>query len=139
MPPLVNTPELRFQVDESRKFAVIEEVLARLEADGADVDRTDGARVSTPDGWWLLRASNTGADLVARAEVGAAPDHAVAARRGHVQADALDRAALDVYLRYNSTPRGIRVTHRRSVYVFRRAVIHRFPAVPEAKRKYSPY
>jgi phosphomannomutase len=68
MPKLVNTPELRFQVDESRKFQVIDEVLDRLEAEGADVNRTDGARVSTPDGWWLLRASNTQDVLVARAE-----------------------------------------------------------------------
>ncbi|QQV76986.1 phosphomannomutase/phosphoglucomutase [Sphingomonas aliaeris] len=68
MPALVNTPEMRFQVDESRKFAVVEEVLNRLEAEGADVDRTDGARVNTPDGWWLLRASNTQDVLVARAE-----------------------------------------------------------------------
>jgi len=68
MPAMVNTPELRFQVDESRKFAVIEEVLARLEASGAKVDRTDGARVNTEDGWWLLRASNTQDVLVARAE-----------------------------------------------------------------------
>ena len=68
LPTFVSTPELRFPVDESRKFAVIEEVLARLEAEGADVNRTDGARVTTPDGWWLLRASNTGAELVARAE-----------------------------------------------------------------------
>lgn len=68
MPAMVNTPELRFQVDEARKFAVIEEVLARLEAEGADVNRTDGARVNTPDGWWLLRASNTQDVLVARAE-----------------------------------------------------------------------
>jgi phosphomannomutase len=70
MPALVNTPELRFQVDESRKFAVVEEVLARLAAAGATVDRTDGARVSTRDGWWLLRASNTQDVLVARAEAG---------------------------------------------------------------------
>ena len=68
MPPMVNTPELRFQVDESRKFAAVEEVLARLEESGAEVDRTDGARVSTADGWWLLRASNTQDVLVARAE-----------------------------------------------------------------------
>jgi phosphomannomutase len=65
---LVNTPELRFQVDESRKFAVVEEVRARLTASGADVDATDGVRVSTADGWWLLRASNTQDVLVARAE-----------------------------------------------------------------------
>jgi phosphomannomutase len=68
MPNMINTPELRFQVDESRKFAVVDEVLARLEAEGANVNRTDGARVNTPDGWWLLRASNTQDVLVARAE-----------------------------------------------------------------------
>ena len=68
MPALVNTPEMRFQVDESRKFAVVDEVLDRLETQGAKVDRTDGARVSTADGWWLLRASNTQDVLVARAE-----------------------------------------------------------------------
>ena len=68
MPKMINTPELRFQVDESRKFAVVDEVLARLEAEGANVDRTDGARVNTADGWWLLRASNTQDVLVARAE-----------------------------------------------------------------------
>jgi phosphomannomutase len=68
MPELVNTPEMRFQVDESRKFAVVDEILDRLEAAGADVNRTDGARVNTPQGWWLLRASNTQDVLVARAE-----------------------------------------------------------------------
>ena len=68
MPQMINTPELRFQVDESRKFAVIDEVKARLAASGADVNDTDGVRVTTPDGWWLLRASNTQDVLVARAE-----------------------------------------------------------------------
>ena len=68
MPGVLNTPELRFQVDESRKFAAIEEVKARLAGTDADVDDTDGVRVTTPDGWWLLRASNTQDVLVARAE-----------------------------------------------------------------------
>ena len=68
MPALVNTPEMRFQVDESRKFAVPEEVKERLAAAGADVNATDGVRVTTDDGWWLLRASNTQDVLVARAE-----------------------------------------------------------------------
>ncbi|MEA3009355.1 MAG: phosphomannomutase [Sphingomonadales bacterium] len=68
MPPMINTPEMRFQVDESRKFPVVEEVLERLSSSGAQVDRTDGARVNTADGWWLLRASNTQDVLVARAE-----------------------------------------------------------------------
>jgi len=46
------------------------ETTKALAASGATVDRTDGARVNTPDGWWLLRASNTQDVLVARAEAG---------------------------------------------------------------------
>ena len=68
MPKTAATPEMRFQVDETRKFAVVDEVRDRLSADGAMVDATDGVRVNTPDGWWLLRASNTQDVLVARAE-----------------------------------------------------------------------
>lgn len=68
MAEMINTPEMRFQVDEARKFTVIDEVLARLKAENADVNDTDGARVNTADGWWLLRASNTQDVLVARAE-----------------------------------------------------------------------
>ncbi|GEO00238.1 phosphomannomutase [Novosphingobium sediminis] len=68
MPAMVNTPELRFAVDEARKFAVIDEVHARLVAEGADIVAIDGVRVTTPHGWWLLRASNTEAMLTARAE-----------------------------------------------------------------------
>jgi phosphomannomutase len=34
----------------------------------AEVNATDGVRVTTQDGWWLLRASNTQDVLVARAE-----------------------------------------------------------------------
>ena len=40
----------------------------RLARTDADVNDTDGVRVTTPDGWWLLRASNTQDVLVARAE-----------------------------------------------------------------------
>jgi len=74
MPAMVNTPEMRFQVDESRKFAAIDEVKARLAeasaktGSGLEVNDTDGVRVTTADGWWLLRASNTQDVLVARAE-----------------------------------------------------------------------
>ncbi len=68
LPQVINTPELRFNCDDVRKFAVIEEVAGRLKAAGANVNDADGVRVNTPDGWWLLRASNTQAVLVARAE-----------------------------------------------------------------------
>jgi phosphomannomutase len=93
MAPLVNTPELRFQVDEARKFGVIDEVLARLKSDGADVDNTDGARVTTPDGWWLLRASNTQDVLVARAEAGdqASLDRLLAQIDAQLAASGLER------------------------------------------------
>ncbi|MGH6898956.1 MAG: phosphoglucomutase/phosphomannomutase PgmG [Geminicoccaceae bacterium] len=68
MAPLVNTPEIRFDCPDEQKFAVVDRVKARLEAEGAAVNGIDGVRVTTADGWWLLRASNTQAVLVARAE-----------------------------------------------------------------------
>lgn len=99
MPAFVNTPEMRFQVDESRKFAVIDEVLERLKAAGADVNDTDGARVNTPDGWWLLRASNTQDVLVARAEARSQ--------------EALDRllAQIDAQLEASGLKRGPQAAH----------------------------
>jgi phosphomannomutase len=68
MAPLVNTPEIRFDCPDEQKFAVVERVKQRLEAEGTAVNGIDGVRVTTADGWWLLRASNTQAVLVARAE-----------------------------------------------------------------------
>ena len=68
LPPMVNTPELRFDCPDDRKFRVVEEVAGRLAGSGADVSDIDGVRVNTDAGWWLLRASNTQAVLVARAE-----------------------------------------------------------------------
>ena len=68
LPHVVNTPELRFNCNDHRKFAVIEEVAGRLRAAGSKMSDIDGVRVQTDDGWWLLRASNTQAVLVARAE-----------------------------------------------------------------------
>jgi phosphomannomutase len=68
LPQVINTPELRFNCPDTRKFAVVQEVKERLAAEGARVQDVDGVRVLTDDGWWLLRASNTQAVLVARAE-----------------------------------------------------------------------
>src|SRR4029453_14175678 len=50
IPVSVATPELTFQVNEASKFAVIDEVAARLAKEGANVNSTDGVRVKTDDG-----------------------------------------------------------------------------------------
>ena len=69
MPQMVNTPELRFDCPEDRKFKVVDEVRDRLKGiEGITVIDIDGVRVQSDDGWWLLRASNTQAVLVARCE-----------------------------------------------------------------------
>ena len=69
LPAMVNTPELRFDCPEDRKFQVIDEVKRRIrETPGLVIHDIDGVRVETEDGWWLLRASNTQAVLVARCE-----------------------------------------------------------------------
>jgi len=69
MPQMLNTPELRFDCPEERKFQIVEEVAARLKLiNGIKVFDIDGVRVLSNHGWWLLRASNTQAVLVARCE-----------------------------------------------------------------------
>ena len=79
LPQMGNTPEIRFDCAENRKFKVIEEVRARLRRDcarrahdkaapGLEGNDVDGVRVTTADGWWLMRASNTQAVIVVRAE-----------------------------------------------------------------------
>ena len=72
LPKLVNTPEVRFEVDEAEKFDIVPKILANMtenKPEGVfDIDNIDGIRVSTPDGWWLMRPSNTQSVLVARAE-----------------------------------------------------------------------
>lgn len=75
LPTLFNTPEVRFEVDESEKFELVPRVYASLkekiasgDLENVEIDDIDGVRVSTPDGWWLLRPSNTQNVLVARME-----------------------------------------------------------------------
>jgi len=69
MPHMLNTPEIRIDCAEARKFSVIEEVRKRLQGHtDMEINEIDGVRVTDEDGWWLLRASNTQAVLVARCE-----------------------------------------------------------------------
>lgn len=92
LPQVVNTPELRFDCADTRKFDVVQEVAERLRVQGADVTGIDGVRVRTDDGWWLLRASNTQAVLVARAE---ARDEAGLERLKAALAAQLEASGLD--------------------------------------------
>jgi len=60
--------ELRIECADDKKFLIVEALANELTAEGADLNTLDGVRVTTPNGWWLLRASNTQAVLVARVE-----------------------------------------------------------------------
>ena len=73
LPQLLNTPELRFPVAEDRKFTIISDIVCQLRAEGAVMTDIDGARVMRKEGWWLLRASNTQAELVTRIESSDSP------------------------------------------------------------------
>lgn len=67
---LHSTPEVRFEVDEAEKFDLVPRVYNSLKNEEGDfkINDIDGVRVTTKDGWWLLRPSNTQSVLVARAE-----------------------------------------------------------------------
>ncbi|HVJ42066.1 MAG TPA: phosphomannomutase/phosphoglucomutase [Dongiaceae bacterium] len=68
LPLVSSTPEIRLPCGDTRKFAIVQRVAEALQREGADIDLTDGVRVRRGHGWWLLRASNTQAALVVRAE-----------------------------------------------------------------------
>ncbi|MBP6985118.1 MAG: phosphomannomutase/phosphoglucomutase [Alphaproteobacteria bacterium] len=67
-PPTYITPESWHDCADTVKFGVIETIRKKLIEQQADFIDVDGVRVSTPDGWWLIRASNTQAVIVSRAE-----------------------------------------------------------------------
>ena len=67
-PVTYSTPETRFDVEEIRKFAIIDEIKERLiNIEGKVID-IDGIRVQNSLGWFLIRASNTQNQLTCRAE-----------------------------------------------------------------------
>jgi phosphomannomutase len=62
------TPEIRITCEESEKFDIIESVRCRLKQENADLIEIDGVRVTSGNGWWILRASNTQNALSLRIE-----------------------------------------------------------------------
>ncbi|MBA3454788.1 MAG: phosphomannomutase/phosphoglucomutase [Deltaproteobacteria bacterium] len=75
LPVMINTPEIRIDCTDDRKFALVADVAARLAKDPAvaSVVTIDGVRAKFEGGWGLLRASNTQPALVMRCEAASAP------------------------------------------------------------------
>jgi phosphomannomutase/phosphoglucomutase len=66
--PAVNTPEIRIECEEEKKFALIEESAKLLMDPAATLTTIDGLRVDYSDHWGLIRASNTQPVIVMRFE-----------------------------------------------------------------------
>ncbi|RKG98615.1 phosphomannomutase/phosphoglucomutase [Corallococcus carmarthensis] len=68
VPKTFASPELRFDTTEEKKFAMVKRATEILRDAGHKVVDVDGVRVTFPDGWGLIRASNTQPILVLRYE-----------------------------------------------------------------------
>jgi len=68
VPKTYASPEIRVDTEESKKFEIVKRATERLRRGGYSIVDVDGVRVSFPDGWGLIRASNTQAILVTRYE-----------------------------------------------------------------------
>jgi len=67
IPHIVNTPEIRVDTTEEAKFIIVDKIVAIFKENYEVID-IDGARIKFPDGWALVRASNTQPSLVLRFE-----------------------------------------------------------------------
>jgi phosphomannomutase/phosphoglucomutase len=67
LPHLYNTPELKAPCPDDRKFEVVEELVREFKGRYETID-IDGARIVFPEGWGLVRASNTNPYLTLRFE-----------------------------------------------------------------------
>jgi phosphomannomutase/phosphoglucomutase len=83
LPKTYSTPEIRVDCPENKKFNVVRELARRFQAKYQVID-IDGARIIFPNGWGLVRASNTQPVLVTRFEANS--NEALQAIREEVQA-----------------------------------------------------
>jgi phosphomannomutase/phosphoglucomutase len=67
IPKAVNTPEIRIDTTEEAKFKIVSRIITHFKA-SHEVNDIDGARITFPNGWALVRASNTQPALVVRYE-----------------------------------------------------------------------
>jgi phosphomannomutase len=68
LPKTHSTPEIRIECSDEEKFKIIDDIKSQLKKSKAEFNDVDGVRLKNQDGWWLIRASNTQAVLVARCE-----------------------------------------------------------------------
>jgi phosphomannomutase/phosphoglucomutase len=73
VPRTVTTPEIRIDCPDEIKFDVVRDVTEIFRRDYRIID-TDGVRILFPDGWGLIRASNTQPVLVLRFEASTKKD-----------------------------------------------------------------
>jgi phosphomannomutase/phosphoglucomutase len=81
LPATTATPEIRVDVPEERKFELVQRAVRHFSS-RYPVNTIDGVRITFPDGWGLLRASNTQPILVLRFE--ASNQRSLDAARGEV-------------------------------------------------------
>jgi len=67
VPRYVSTPEIRVPCPDDKKFGIVAEAVKYFSAKYTTVD-VDGVRIIYPDGWGLIRASNTQPVIVTRFE-----------------------------------------------------------------------
>ena len=68
LPDSVNTPELRIEFAEGAHYEFMDRLKQAADFSGAEVSKIDGLRVDYPDGFGLIRPSNTTPILVLRFE-----------------------------------------------------------------------
>ncbi|MCX7958146.1 MAG: phosphomannomutase/phosphoglucomutase [Deltaproteobacteria bacterium] len=68
IPKMKSTPEIRFDMPDEKKFKIVELLKEYFRSRNYSVIDIDGVRVTFPDGWGLVRASNTQPALVLRFE-----------------------------------------------------------------------
>lgn len=92
LPRLMTTPEYRLPCTEARKGEVLSHVSENLRQAGVKVNEIDGLRVEAPEGWWLLRASNTEPCITCRCEANSKEglEHLMDTLRHHLRAAGVD-------------------------------------------------
>ena len=68
LPQSIVTPELRIEVSDEQKFQLMDRIKTLAKFPQGEINIMDGIRVDFPDGWGLIRASNTTPALLLRFE-----------------------------------------------------------------------